>query len=509
MELYEKSKEQLNILPYGVYYESKNKDIIKINSIITNGKDIIPITDETVDISKIKNMKLIYEQKPLTHKIDKEISKGPTNYKIDDRITKVNENLFIEESYQLFRLEFSSYITKTENEQKKKQFEKIMNSSLAKGAKVEKIRLLLYKLIDNTLYEKYSKITTVQEGGASYSNVLSYMHINLQPQTGGKIFHLADTMPKLNHYHINNNRDTCDNNTNKDVCNNNSHCKWSNNSCFLSLTIKMVIQYINRISDELAYNDVKAYEIMKIGEYYVSDIVDRNHYTHIPGQKIIRESSTNVKNTLSQLFGNNTPTIGKKKVSYDVNDDIINAQNSMININHTFIQKIIPNNMTIFRAYANSYYWIQNTSVDIISRNLGYYSNNQTNMANYFKSDVIGWLGDGNKYIYITPIMFSNMDTQKTISNTINGFISKLTLDVSNTSGIVELTILSMLNTKYPIIVRNEYNKIIHIFDKGTHHIEPDNSIITKYNFNNCINIKYEFTNNTNTPDNISSIYYR
>ena len=508
-ELYEKSKEQLNILPYGVYYESKNKDIIKINSIITNGKDIIPITDETVDISKIKNMKLIYEQKPLTHKIDKEISKGPTNYKIDDRITKVNENLFIEESYQLFRLEFSNYITKTENENKKKQFEKIMNSSLAKSVKVEKIRLLLYKLIDNTLYEKYSKLTTVQEGGASYSNVLNYMHIHSRPQTGGRIFHIADTMPKLNHYHINNNRDTCDINVDKDVCNNNSHCKWSNNSCFLSLTNKMVIQYINRIADELAYNDVKAYEIMKIGEYYVSDIVDRNHYTHIPGQKIIRESSTNVKNTLSQLFGNNTPTIGKKKVSHDINDDAINAQNSMVNLNDTFIQKIIPNNITIFRAYANSYYWIQNTSIDIISRNLGYYSNNQTNMANYFKSDVIGWLGDGNKYIYITPIMFSNMDTQKTVTNTINGFISKLTLDVSNTSGIVELTILSMLNTKYAIIVRNEYNKIIHIFDKGTHYIEPDNSVITKYNFNNCINIKYEFINNSIIPDNISSIYYR
>lgn len=511
VELHKITNGYINILPYGVYYETKNKDIIKINSIITTGKEIIPIKDETNDISKMKKMKLIYEQKPLTHKIDKEILKGSTNYKIDKRITQVNENLFIEEGYQIFRLEFSNYITHSENERQKKQFEKIMDANIPKNVKVEKIRLLLYKLIDNTLYEKYSKITTVQEGGnlTSYNKVLNYMHINMKPQTGGKLVHIVGDKPKLNHYHINNNREVCGIHTEKDKCVDNLHCKWAHNKCFLSLTNEIIIEYVNRISDELAYNDVKAYEIMKIGEYYVSDIVDRNNYTHIPGQKIIRESSSNIKNTLSQLFGNNTPTIGKKKLTVYKEDDTLNTKYSLFDINNTFIQKIIPNNMTIFRAYANCYYWIQNTTTDIISRNLGYYSLNQTNMANYFKSDVIGWLGDGNKYIYITPTMFNNMGMQKTIHNTINMFISKLTTDMTTTTGIVELTILSMINTRYAIMVHNEYNKIIHLFNKGTHYVEPSNTEILKYDMRNCINIKYEYVNNMTIPDNIFAVYYK
>ena len=111
---YLKSNKKLDIKPTGIYYESIDNKKIKINSIVTKSKDIVPVISEDIDIATITKLGLSYDKKPLNDKIDAEILKGNTNYKVDDRIVAVNRNIFIEESYQLFRLEFSNYINKEE-----------------------------------------------------------------------------------------------------------------------------------------------------------------------------------------------------------------------------------------------------------------------------------------------------------------------------------------------------------------------------------------------------------
>lgn len=607
MDIYKKSNKQITVKPIGVYYESKKGDIIKINSIMTKTKDVIPVTPETVDISKIKSMNMIFEKKPLNDKIDNEIAKGSKNIKIDERIMKVNENMFIEESYQLFRLEFSNYITKTENNYYKTRFEKLMNSQLTKTAKVDKIRLLLYKIIDKTLYDKYMELLNIQDddkdehisqkggcnnnccnngcsnncmcgdnyqgcyqyaqnggcgdkcncsndcicrkntqsGGCNrnhsskynpneYSKVLADMFYQNHPtyiphvivdsdqttqsleQVGGKInklVHKIAKLPNLTSYQINNDRHVCNVHENRDQCNANTNCRWAHGTCYMGLTTDMIVTFVNRISEELALNDLKAFEIMKIGDYFVSDIVDRNRFTHVPGQKIIRASSSNIKRTLQELFGrDNIPNIGKRKTqkSIDVNYLDLNIQNPMIDMIDTLIQKIIPNNITFFRAYANGYHWIKNNYYDNDSRNLGYYSPLQSDLANNFKALVIDWLSDPNKKNKITQDMIDNMGVRKASQDRVREFINRLSNDVVTTSnGITELSVLTKINSDIPIIIRNDTDTVIHILDAGKHYEKPDLKQVKDYKMKDCINMKYEYVGNSSVPDIIEIIYYK
>jgi hypothetical protein len=175
-----------------------------------------------------------------------------------------------------------------------------------------------------------------------------------------------------------------------------------------------------------------------------------------------------------------------------------------------FVQKIIPSNITIFRAYSNAYYWLKNNYYDIETRNIGYYSPLQSELANNFKASVISWLSDANILNIITKDMLKNMGNQKkTDAKTIQEFINKLSADVSSmTRSITELLILSIINT-IPIIIHNDASKIIYIFDNGMYYTDPEKKIIDKYDFTKCINIKYDFANTQNIPNSMDVIYYK
>ncbi|VBB18004.1 early transcription factor VETF large subunit [Yasminevirus sp. GU-2018] len=573
MEIYLKSNKQITVKPIGVYYESKKGDIIKVNSIMTKTKDVVPVIPETVDISKIKSMSMIFEKKPLNDTIDDEILKGEKNFKVDDRIVKVNENMFIEESYQLFRLEFSNYINKEENSFYKTKFEKLMNSPVPKSTKVDKIRLLLYKIIDKTLYDKYMELLNIrdddrddeeqqkggQKGGTrynpkTYARVLEQMYSNASHQTtssrvtivdprvpqtlvgqlggqfngqfidkadqvdqiGGKInklVHRIGKLPSLVAYQVNNDRRVCEVHEDRSQCNNNPHCRWAHGNCYMGLTADMIVMFVNRISEELALNDMKAFEIMKVGDYFVSDIVDRNRFTYVPGQKIIRASSSNIRRTLQELFGrDNIPNIGKRKTqkATDVNYIELNLQNPVVDMIDVLIQKIIPNNITIFRAYANGYHWIKNNYYDSDSRNIGYYSPLQSDLANNFKALVIDWLSDPNKQAKISQEMINNMGVRKASADPVREFINRLSNDVVTTSnGITELMVVTKINNDIPVIIRNDTDKVIHIFDAGRHTENPDSATIAKYDPKKCVNLRYEYVGNSSVPDIIEVVYYK
>lgn len=516
IDIYNKTKKQVPVKPIGIYYESINNDVYNINSIMTKTKDVVPIKPLELHHEEIEKLKFIYEKKPLTDNIDEEIYKGQNNYKIDERIIKINENMFIEEGYQLFRLEFSNYINKQENQNFKTKLAKIMNSTISKNDKTNKIRLLIYKIIDKQLYEKYLELVK--------SNVNTNVNTNVNNedfQIGGrmnKLIHITSKIPNIINYHINNERNLCETHKDKNECSKDSHCKWSHDACYLGLTIDMVVMYVNRISDELAQNDLKAFEVMKIGNYFVSDIVDRDRFTYVPGQKIIRATSSNIKRTLQELFGrDNIPNIGKRKAAKinDVNYHDLNIRNPMIDLKDIFVQKIIPNNITIFRAYANGYHWIKNNYYDYEARNIGYYSPLQSDLATIFKSKVIEWLSDphrisNNKSLKISQDIINGMDVRKSSKDPIREYINRLSQEIVTLSkGIAELIILSKINNDIAIIIRNESNKITDIMDSGKHIKNPTSESIHAYDFKKCINFKYEYVANSTIPDIIEVIYYK
>lgn len=526
LALYSKSKKYLPLKPVGVYYISKNDNTIVINAIMTKSKYTVPVSDTKKKISDIVNKNLSMEKKTLYDDIDNEIKKGADNYIIDDRILQVTENIFVEESYNLFRLEFSNYLDNTDNIQLKQRIKNIMNSKNDKKQKINKIRLLLYKIIDTKLYKKYIELINIndneekeQTGGNTNNNIKRrkalkrlYYIIDTK-QTGGKVnklIHKINNLSSLVKYKINNDRKTCNTHTNNEQCINNPHCRWVYNDCYMSLTNEMIVMFVNRISEELVENSFKAYEIMKFDNYYVSDIVDRNDFTYTPGQKIIRSSSSNIKYILQNMFGkDNIPIIGKKRRhKIDTNIDELNNEYELIDIGDIYIQRIIHNNNTIFRAYANGYYWINSDEHITDIRNLKYHSKIQTDISNKLRVLFIEWIQDNKNNI--STKMKKEMGIFNDNPNSIDNYISKIYSEQNTISnGIVEYMVLSKIYNNIPIIIRSKLNEIIHIFDSGEHITNPSSLISKKYDPKKGINMRFQYNGNMSIPDIIDVIYYK
>jgi hypothetical protein len=579
-EVFDLSKETIPVKPVGVYYDKMEGDTYLINALVTLTNDTVPVIEVKMTKNDIEKLGLFYENQPILDKIDNEIIKRKYNTKADRRVLDVNMDEFLSESYELFRLEFSTYLNKLENSSLKEKITKIINSTkLSYEEKVDNIRLILYKLVDKELYQKYKKIVDkkglredelaeievdekaaqddeddrendtendrevrkvknineeekineekkvneeireinqeikqinkevkkiVDSDGLSeeLSNIRNFSEseeLSNIRQYGGKydkLLHISKQLPDVKDYEINNDRVSCNINKQKDTCNDNIHCHWTKTGCYMSITINEIIKFINRMSEELATNDRKAYEILRIGDYFVSDIVDYNTYTERPSQTIIRSSGSNVKKILSDIFGkDNIPEIGKKKIGklIDSNYQQINEDYALQDMKEYYTQKIIMNNMSYYRAYVNGFYWMQNEYNDIESKNLGYYSPLQTELSSYFRGNVIEFLTSESSKNIIDTNLSTHFNMKKKGKYLIN-YIVKVAADNNTvTDGYVELFIMSILNSSIPIVVYNDSNRILIVFDNGKV-ISGGETNVEKYkNSKKTINIRFTY----------------
>jgi hypothetical protein len=263
----------------------------------------------------------------------------------------------------------------------------------------------------------------------------------------------------------------------------------------MSITINEIIKFINRMSEELATNDRKSYEILRVGDYFVSDIVDYNTYTEKPSQTIIRSSGSNVKKILADIFGkDNIPEIGKKKIGklIDSNYQQINEDYALQDMKEYYTQKIIMNNMSYYRAYVNGFYWMQNEYNDIESKNLGYYSPLQTELSSYFRGNVIEFLSAESSKDIIDKDLSIHFNMKKKGKYLIN-YIVKVAADNNTvTDAYVELFIMSILNSSIPIVVYNDSNRILIVFDNGKV-ISGDTNTEKYKNSKKTINIRFSY----------------
>jgi hypothetical protein len=524
-KIYGLTDKVLDVKPNAVYYENKENDKIEITAIVTRSLDVIPIINEKVKISDIEKLGLKYENMPIIDKIDNDIIRRKTNIKVDDRVEYVNKDAYETESFELFRLEFSNYLNRFENQSLKNKIIKIIeNKKYTINDKTENIRLILYRLTDKKLADKYRKIIEskniqvdveteieVDENAATEDDNI---------QQGGKydkLIHISKDMPELKTYAVNNDRETCNIHKDREECNTNIHCHWTRTGCYMSLTKKLLIKFINKVSDELAINDRKAFEILKIDDYYVSDIVDYNKFTQRDGQKIIRSTGSNIKKELGNIFGSeNIPIIGKRKLKslVEFNYQQLNQEFQMIDMKEYYLQRIVQNNLTIFRAYVNGYYWLKNKYNDPESKNLGYYSPLQTELANYFRGIVIEWIENKKNESKLKNIIeYMNLKKDKTPSY----YAIKIGENPSfRTNTIPELYILSIIND-IPVIVYDDLNNPIYVYDTGLIYNKYDDKLnkkdISKYinttNRQKYINIKFIFVLDNQVPNFIEIIYYK
>jgi len=508
-DIYEKSAKKIPVKPVGVYYSDDRNNHINVIAIITRSRDVIPVQPIEMEIKKIEQMDLTYENKPLSDIIDQEIIKGKTNQIVDERISKIKEDVFTEEGYQLFRLELSNYLKNTNNRYYLAKLEKIIeNTKLDKMMKVNRIRLLIYRIIDRSLHDKYLELVNLEDIDRDLDQE------NYEEQIGGKInklVHRINKLPDLSNYQINNDRRVCPTHVTKGECVMNPHCKWTHGNCYMGLITESIVMYVNRISEELAQNDMRAFEIMQKYDYFVSDIVNRNNFTEMPGQKIIRANSTNIKKILNELFGkDNIPNIGKRIVRVAETDHaLLQAEFPIVDLKDRMIQKITKNNISLFRAYANGYYWLKHEYFDVSSKNLGYYSDMQSEIANGFKSAVISWVSYRRNKSKITADIIMGMEVKKTSIDPIKDFVLRIAKEEKTLSkGIAELIILSRLNN-IPIRLIDHNDHVMGIFDDGQYLKDPPKEDINRYNPVECINIRYDMMNTSDIPDQIEVVYYK
>ena len=336
-------------------------------------------------------------------------------------------------------------------------------------------------------------------------------------QLGGKLVHIVTSLPNLTNYQIENTKILCGDND-KEKCSTNPHCRWVYSACTLISTADNIVRMVNKISDELATNEIKAFEIMRIGMYFVSDIGDYSRFTERPGQTIVKSNSSNITKTLRDIFGSDyifNKNDKKRTNVLEASHQQLNQENPIIDIKLFYLQKIISNNMTIFRTYANCYYWNKNKYADIQNRNLGYYHPLQNDLSIYFVSTIIDWLLKPTNVNIIPKNVYKHIDIKKSQQESIDTFILKITKDVkNNTTCVFELYVLNQINN-IPIIIYDEYQTIIYIFDKEllydatTTKTLPQQYI--KYNQNiNYINIRFVFSSDSvNIPEKIEAIYYK
>jgi hypothetical protein len=540
-QIYKSTDKELPVKPIGVYYDNftdETKKYIIVNAVMTKTHDVVPVTSLKLDVKYLNDNKLLYINRPYLDHVDVEIAKGRSNYIIDDRIMSVNRTIYEDESYQLFRLEFSDHVNQSQNISLKTKIEKIMNNKkITKNIKYDHLRAVIYKLIDKNLYDmfknsfnnndskqgnkKSNEFSTEDSDFDSMTSDISSTE-SYEEQTGGKgdrFIHIASKYPDVSHYKINNDRSLCGSCGEKDKCNDNIHCHWTNTGCNLSVTKKMIIQFVNKMSEELSLNNLKAFEIMNYDGYFVSDIVDNNKFTERAGQKIIRNTSNTIQKSINETFGEDTILTKMGKRRLDDNDDVnfqqLNETIFMTENKQYYLQEIIPNNLTIFRSYVNGYYWIKNKYSDVDSRNLGHYSSLQTDLSNYFRSLVIDWLSDDKNKKIILDMFGDYIKTNDTKSSPIDQYIMKLTKDVSITTNcLIELHVLSKINN-IPIVIYNEYDSPMYIFVDGMVYNHLNNKQIddkySKYTQKNhdldIINMR--FILNGKIPETIEIMYFK
>lgn len=526
-QLYNLSKNKIPIKPIGVYYDTKTKSSVSVVAIMTETLDSVPVKTENISLEWIKNSNLRMEHKQLYDKIDEEIGKGSENVLVDNRLLNVNEKAYHHESYELFRLELSDYLNRPENDLLKKKIERtITDKKITKTEKKRIVRKILYRLIDRSLLNLYETKLS-QKGGVEIlaDDLLSESDLEMSNDNlvGGKhekLAHIVTKEPDLTKYEVQNNRDLCRNYPEKESCDTNYHCRFYHDSCYLSLTKEMTIKFVNKVSEELASNGLKASEILQRGDYFVSDIVDYSRYTQREGQKIIRSTNVAIGKTLSDLFGKeNIPKIGRRRaLKQQVTDyqDLVTL-NPIKNMGNFFVQKVIDNNLTLYRAYSNGYSWIKHKYYDLESRNLGYYSILQTDMANYFRSVVIDWLDDSHNRDEIINKLVPHIEIEPEI-DPVKQILRNITRDILTTDGFVEYYVLSRMYA-VPIVVTNDNNDVIYVFDNGLlfdrFKDEPqklEDEKLSKYKnhkeLRNMINVRFSLLSGSTLPIDIEVIYY-
>ena len=312
-------------------------------------------------------------------------------------------------------------------------------------------------------------------------------------------------------YMLNNNREICSKIKKEEICKSNFHCGWVKNKCYFSVSQEKLIEYVSKVTDEILNNELKSKEILNIDNYYISDIVDIDNFKERDGQKILKSSVLNLNILLNEMFGKaNIPIIGKKKINrINKSSEEQNLLNPLVKKGLYYYQDIYNEN-AIYRAVSNSIYWINSGTVDKIFRNLGYYSDIQTDISNVMRSYIFDVLESETK------IEEMYEDLKKILKIPLDVFISeyKNKMFLGREYYYLGIPDLYILNKIYdiPIVAYDNYEIPFIVFDNGVvlNNLKLDEKIDLDEKYSkNTIKIKYNIKifDIKNSPSYLTVIY--
>lgn len=493
----------LKIYPSGLFYDEKNNDAYIINGLMYSRNINVPVKDtkmtkdEIQKFSKKLGLKEFgYERRSQYDEIDKIIKQG---LDLNDKkgILDVNVDTFKNDAYKQFKLELSNFIV--QDDEIVNKLNDLYYSKKSYDDKSFAIKKLLYKIVNKDLVKILNKLKNVSD--EEESNITGGMY-------GGDLVHTIKKLPDLNDYNTKNIIETCELYNDDKKCNANKMCTFKNNECKMGLPKDFIITYVNKLTDEILADEYKFFELINKEKYSISDVNDYYNFTNRSKQKIIKSNSVNVDKILSEIYGeDNIPILGKKRFK-KIEDNII--ENPPEEFKEKILQ-LVDYHDGVYRCISNGYYWLENKLLDNEVRNLGYYSNLQTDITNYIKSLLIDYIkNESNRTELIDYFNKFNIDMKKEITN----YKDKISKNYElYDEYIVELLVINKI-LNIPIVIYNEYENVIAVYDE--HEVKyhkkyniGTEKIAEKYRENkNNINIKFEFAMK-NLISNFRVIYYK
>ena len=287
------------------------------------------------------------------------------------------------------------------------------------------IRKIIYEIINNEKANKFYYNKT-KEKIISKNKPLIYVYSKID----------------LDDYEINNNRYVSDI-KNKLQCTS-KHELYENGRCMFSLSINLLIEFINKLTYELINNQIRRYEVLRLYGYRVSSIVDDNYFTNKTNEKIIKKKANEIDNPFMTYYQSQNKYIPQtKKVYREKKKSIIKTikafkQNGKLN------QPVYESNKYL-RGIVNCIYYYQNKI------NLGYYNSLQDVLIDNLVGDIINYVIEKFNYSLGDKINSNNQIEDIYKNENANGYVWCINkpFDI-NDYNLVNLLCIKELNKERP-----------------------------------------------------------
>lgn len=178
--------------------------------------------------------------------------------------------------------------------------------------------------------------------------------------------------------------------------------RFHRGACRLRVPRKLHDTFVEGIVQEIQKPGIRRDELYRHHYAFIEDIIDTNRYDECQDCLLYQNNAYMQRGPM--ILRRLWEGINTQDYDYNVTDgtniDLTkldqyqeeNRRNPVVLISNFLIQRIIPGNLSLFRAYANCFHWLNNPTEVNKSRNLGFVDYHQERLAIWFRGNVVQYL---------------------------------------------------------------------------------------------------------------------